>query len=44
LTREIKEEVNIDVLEEDLEIVHIVHRVNSDRIYFDIYIEVLKYS
>lgn len=42
--REIKEEVNLDVLEEDLEIIHISHRVCPDRVYFDIYLEVKKYS
>lgn len=42
--REMKEELNIDIWENDLEIIHISHRVCSDRIYFDIYLEVKKYS
>jgi ADP-ribose pyrophosphatase YjhB (NUDIX family) len=42
--RELKEEVNIDVRNEDLKVVHISHRVCKDRIYIDFYVEVLKYS
>lgn len=42
--REVKEEVNLDVLENDLEIVHISHRICSDRVYYDVYMEVKKYN
>jgi len=41
--REMKEELDIDILEDDLKIVHICHRINKDKIYFDIYLEVKKY-
>ena len=45
MVREAKEEIGIDVLENDLEIEHISHRVsNDDRVYFDVYISVKKYS
>lgn len=42
LIREIKEEINLDINENDLKIIHISHRVCEDRVYFDIYIEVMK--
>lgn len=42
--REMKEELNIDILEEDLKLLHVLHRVTKDRVYIDFYLEVLKYS
>ena len=42
--RESKEELWVDILEEDLEILHIDHRVAIDRVYFDIFLKVKKYS
>jgi len=44
LIREVKEELNIDVLEKDLDIEHISHRVSINRVYFDIYLKIKKYS
>lgn len=41
--REMKEELDIDMLKDDLKVVHICHRVKKDRVYFDIYLEVKKY-
>jgi hypothetical protein len=43
LIRELREELDIVVWEEDLKIVHIVHTVGSDRTYFNIYMDILKY-
>lgn len=43
--REIKEEIGIDVQEEDLELVHSSHRITAwDSVYFDFYYKVLNYS
>lgn len=42
--REIKEEVNLEVCEENIEILHISHRVCPDRVYFDVYLEIKKYA
>jgi len=42
--RESKEELDIDILEKDCEVVHISHRVAKDRVYFDFYVKVKKYS
>jgi hypothetical protein len=44
LIRELKEELNIEVLEVDMNILHITHVVTQERVYFNIYIEILKYS
>jgi len=45
LIREMEEELWINILESDCEIKHISHRVSKDnRVYFDVYIEVKKYS
>lgn len=45
LIREMKEELDINILEQDLEIKHISHRISKDvRVYFDIYIKITKYS
>ncbi len=45
LIREIKEEICIEVIEEDLEMVHISHRIsNWERVYFDFYFKVKKYT
>ena len=48
--RESKEELNIDILEENCEVVHISHRASLQenvldrRVYFDVYVKVKKYS
>ena len=43
--REMKEELWIEILENDCEIIEISHRISLDnRVYFDIYIKVNKYS
>lgn len=45
LIREMKEELNIDILEINLEIEHISHRVCKwERTYFDVYLSVKKYT
>jgi ADP-ribose pyrophosphatase YjhB (NUDIX family) len=45
LIRELKEELDIDVLEEDLDLLHIQHRIRKwMRVYFDIYLKVNKIS
>lgn len=44
LIREMEEKIGIILQEEDLELLHISHRVRSDRIYFDIYFEVKNYK
>ncbi len=43
MIRETKEELDINIVEKDLEIEHISHRVEGDRIYFDVYLSVKKY-
>jgi len=48
--REAKEELDIDILENDCEVVHISHRISpqnrwaDSRVYFDIYVKINKYS
>ena len=43
--REMKEEINIDVVGNNIDIVHIQHRIRkNDRIYFDVYLRVSKYT
>lgn len=42
--REAKEELNIDILPENIKVVNVTHRVAPDRVYFDIYVEALKYT
>jgi 8-oxo-dGTP diphosphatase len=44
MSREAKEEINIDVLPEDLSVVHIMHRKSVDREYFDFFLEVKKFT
>ncbi len=45
MLRELKEELAIDVKEEDLEIIHVSHSNCSDKkVYIDFYLEVKKYS
>ena len=40
-----KEEINIDIKQEDIDVKHVSHRIRKwDRIYFDIYLKVNKYS
>ncbi len=43
--REAREEVGIDIQENDLKVIHISHRVSmGERVYFDIYVEVRNYT
>lgn len=42
MARELKEELDIDA--EDMNIVHISHRICADREYFDVYVEISAYS
>jgi mutator protein MutT len=45
IIREIKEEICIDVWEQDLEMVHSSHRINTwERVYFDFYFLIKTYS
>lgn len=44
LIRELKEELNIEVNDEDMNILHISHVICPDRVYFNIYIEIIKYT
>ncbi|MFA6251109.1 MAG: NUDIX domain-containing protein [Candidatus Paceibacterota bacterium] len=44
MAREAKEEINIEILPEDLFVVHTMHRNSGDREYFDIFFEAKKYS
>ncbi len=44
LVREMKEELNINILEEDVKVEHISHRVSEEeRVYFDVYLIVKRY-
>lgn len=44
LARELMEELCINVHESDMGVVHVSHRIAPDREYFDIYVDVKKYS
>lgn len=44
MIRELKEEIDIDVQEKDLKVVHISHRISLGREYFDVYLEVLHFT
>lgn len=44
LARELLEELTICVQESDMRVVHTSHRIAPDREYFDVYIDVAKYS
>ena len=44
LVRELLEELCITVQESDMEVVHVGHRIAPDREYFDIYMNIQKYS
>lgn len=45
MIRELKEEIDIDVQEKDIKVVHISHRISqSDREYFDVYLEVSDFT
>jgi len=44
MSREAKEEVNLDILPEDLSILHIMHRKSSEHEYFDFFLEAKKYN
>ena len=44
MARELKEEIDIDVKKEDLKVVHISHRISIGREYFDVYLEVLRFT
>ena len=43
IIRELQEELWIGVLENDIEIAHIAHVISSERVYFNIYANILKY-
>ena len=43
MIRELKEELDIDVLEADLDFVHIQHNTSYENVYFNVYIEIKKY-
>lgn len=44
MARELKEEIDINVQEKDMKVVHISHRISlGGREYFDVYLEVLDY-
>ena len=43
MAREAKEEINLDILPEDLSVLHIMHR-KSDYEYFDFFLEAKKYT
>jgi len=42
--RECKEEIGIDVKLEDINFVHLSHRLSKDRIYYDIYFTIKSYT
>jgi 8-oxo-dGTP pyrophosphatase MutT (NUDIX family) len=44
MRREILEEVGLDIPEDNLKLVNVTHRINSDRVVIDFYYEVLAYS
>jgi 8-oxo-dGTP diphosphatase len=44
MIRELKEELDIDVLENDIRVVHISHRESINREYFDAYLEVSRFT
>ena len=44
MSREAKEEINLNILPEDLVVVHTMHRKSDEREYFDIFLEAKKYS
>jgi 8-oxo-dGTP diphosphatase len=44
MIRELEEELNIHAEEADLNITHISHTVAGDRVYFNIYMEVSRYT
>lgn len=44
MSREAKEEINIDILPEDLSILHMMHRKSSDSEYMDFFFEAKKFS
>ncbi|MDD5769445.1 MAG: NUDIX domain-containing protein [Candidatus Gracilibacteria bacterium] len=45
LIREMKEELGIDILEKNIKLVHISHRITkNDRVYFDIFFEITLYN
>lgn len=45
LIREMKEELNINIKNENIELVHILHKIRlGDRTYFDIFLKIKKYT
>ncbi len=44
LIREVKEEIGIDLKQEDLNLVHAMQRISGDREYFDFYIKASKWE
>lgn len=44
MTREAKEEAGLIIREKDLKVVHVVHRISSDREYVDFFLEARKWK
>lgn len=44
IIREASEEAGITIIPEDLEVVHVMHRLSLDREYFDIYLRATKWT
>lgn len=45
LKREMKEEINIDFWEQDVELKHVIHRICKwNRVYFDVFFEIQRYT
>jgi len=44
MSREAKEEIDLDILAEDLSILHMMHRKSSDAEYMDFFLEAKKYN
>ena len=44
IIREAREEAGLELKPEDLEIVHVMHRLSSDREYFDVYLRAKKWT
>jgi len=44
MARELLEELGITVALDDMQVIHLSHRVSPERVYFDVYLEVKKYE
>ena len=44
MSREAKEETDLDIVPEDLKVVHIMHRNSGDREYFDFFLETRRWG